>query len=94
MKTLKTFYRLASPYWLDRRQWLSWVLLASVIGMGLLVVQINVLINAWSKTFYDTLGEFKTDELYALMGQYSLYIAAYVLIVVYLDWLRKALVLR
>lgn len=94
MKTLKTFYRLASPYWLDRRQWLSWVLLASVIGMGLLVVQINVWINAWSKTFYDTLGEFRTDELYALMGQYSLYIAAYVLIVVYLEWLRKALVLR
>jgi putative ATP-binding cassette transporter len=94
MKTLKTFYRLVSPYWLDRRQWLSWVLLASVIGMGLLVVQINVLINAWSKTFYDTLGEFNTDELYALMGQYSLYIAAYVLIVVYLEWLRKALVLR
>lgn len=94
MKTLKTFYRLVSPYWLDRRQWLSWVLLASVIGMGLLVVQINVLINAWSKTFYDTLGEFNTDKLYALMGQYSLYIAAYVLIVVYLEWLRKALVLR
>lgn len=94
MKTLKTFYRVVSPYWLDRRQWLSWVLLASVIGMGLLVVQINVLINAWSKTFYDTLGEFNTDKLYALMGQYSLYIAAYVLIVVYLEWLRKALVLR
>lgn len=94
MKTLKTFYRLASPYWLNPRQWLSWVLLASVIGMGLLVVQINVWINAWSKTIYDTLGEFKTDELYSLMGQYSLYIAAYVLIVVYLEWLRKALVLR
>lgn len=94
MKTLKTFYALASPYWLDRRQWLAWVLLASVIGMGLLVVQINVLINAWSKTFYDTLGEFNTRELYALMGQYSLYIGAYVLIVVYLEWLRKALVLR
>ncbi|MEN1833173.1 ABC transporter ATP-binding protein/permease [Pseudomonas lijiangensis] len=94
MKTLKTFYALASPYWLDRRQWLSWVLLLSVIGMGLLVVQINVWINAWSKTFYDTLGEFKTEALYALMGQYCMYIAGYVVIVVYLEWLRKALVLR
>ncbi|RMQ40894.1 hypothetical protein ALQ04_00964 [Pseudomonas cichorii] len=94
MKTLRTFYALASPYWLDRRQWLSWVLLLSVIGMGLLVVQINVWINAWSKTFYDTLGEFKTEALYALMGQYCMYIAGYVVIVVYLEWLRKALVLR
>lgn len=94
MKTLRTFLRLASPFWRSRQQWQAWLMLLSVIGMGLLIVQINVLINAWSKTFYDTLGEFKTDELYALMGQYAMYLAAYVLIVVYMDWLRKALVLR
>lgn len=94
MKTLRTFLFLASPFWRSRQQWQAWLMLLSVIGMGLLIVQINVLINAWSKTFYDTLGEFKTEELYALMGQYALYLAAYVLIVVYMDWLRKALVLR
>lgn len=94
MKILGTFCALARPYWLDLRQWLSWVLLLSVIGMGLLVVQINVWINAWSKTFYDTLGEFNTQALYGLMLQYSLYIGFYVVVVVYLDWLRKALVLR
>lgn len=94
MNTLRTFYRLAAPYWLDRRQWLSWVLLASVIGLGLLVVQVNVLINTWSKTFFDALGGFNTGALYALMGEYVIYIAAYVVIMVYLEWLRKALVLR
>lgn len=94
MTTLRTFYRLAAPYWLDRRQWLSWVLLASVIGLGLLVVQVNVLINTWSKTFFDALGGFNTEALYALMGEYIIYIAAYVVIMVYLEWLRKALVLR
>ena len=94
MNTLRTFYRLAAPYWLDRRQWLSWVLLASVIGLGLLVVQVNVLINTWSRTFFDALGGFNTEALYALMGEYIIYIAAYVVIMVYLEWLRKALVLR
>lgn len=94
MNTLRTFYRLAAPYWLDRRQWLSWVLLASVIGLGLLVVQVNVLINTWSKTFFDALGGFNTGALYALMGEYVIYIAAYVVIMVYLEWLRKALVLH
>ncbi|MEE4104186.1 SbmA/BacA-like family transporter [Pseudomonas viridiflava] len=94
MNTLRTFYRLATPYWLDRRQWLSWVLLASVIGLGLLVVQVNVLINTWSKTFFDALGGFNTEALYALIGEYIIYIAAYVVIMVYLEWLRKALVLR
>lgn len=94
MKTLRAFYRLSRPFWASRQQWLAWVMLGGVIGMGLLVVQINVWINAWSKTFYDTLGAFDTDALYALMGQYSLYIGAYVLIYVYLDWLRKGLVIR
>ncbi len=94
MKTLRTFFTLAWPFWGDRRQWQAWLMLLTVIGLGLLVVQINVLINAWSKVFYDTLGAFRTDDLYRLMGEYALYIGSYVVIVVYLDWLRKALVLR
>lgn len=94
MNTLRIFYRLSRPFWASRQQWMAWLMLAGVIGMGLLVVQINVWINSWSKTFYDTLGAFDTDALYALMGQYTLYIGSYVLIYVYLDWLRKGLVLR
>ncbi|MGA6108859.1 ABC transporter ATP-binding protein/permease [Pseudomonas solani] len=94
MKTLRSFFTLARPFWGDRRQWQAWLMLATVIGLGLLVVQINVLINAWSKVFYDTLGAFRTDDLYRLMGEYALYIGSYVVIVVYLDWLRKAVVLR
>ncbi|MEN0108595.1 MAG: ABC transporter ATP-binding protein/permease, partial [Pseudomonas sp.] len=94
MKLLRTFLRLVGPYWLDRRNWQSWLLLASIIGLGLGIVQINVRINAWSKTFYDTLGEFDTAALYGLMGEYSLYIGIFVLIAVYKAWLRKALLLR
>nr|WP_252979127.1 SbmA/BacA-like family transporter [Pseudomonas cyclaminis] len=91
---MRTFYRLAAPFWRQGSQWLGWLMLASIIGMGLLIVQINVLINAWSKSFYDTLGAFDTPALYALMGRYVIYLGAYVLIVVALDWVRKALVLR
>jgi len=94
MRLLRTFLRLVGPYWLDKRNWQAWLLLASITGLGLGIVQINVLINAWSKTFYDTLGEFDTDALYGLMGEYSLYIGIFVLIAVYKAWLRKALLLR
>ncbi|MDH1106028.1 ABC transporter ATP-binding protein/permease [Pseudomonas otitidis] len=94
MKTLRTFFHLARPFWGDRRNWQAWLMLSAVIGLGLLVVQVNVLINAWSKVFYDTLSALRTDDLYRLMGEYALYIGSYVVIVVYLDWLRKAVVLR
>ncbi|QXI25987.1 ABC transporter ATP-binding protein/permease [Pseudomonas vanderleydeniana] len=94
MNTLRIFFRLAWPYWRSRQQWVSWLLLGSVIAMGLLIVQINVWINAWSKTFYDTLGAFDTSALYRLMGEYVIYLAAFVLIAVYKNWLHKALLLR
>ncbi|AJQ49508.1 MULTISPECIES: ABC transporter ATP-binding protein/permease [Pseudomonas] len=94
MKTLRTFYRLSRPFWHDRGQWLAWLMLAAVIGLGLLVVQINVLINGWSKVFYDTLGAFDTAGLYGLVGEYALYLGSYVLIVVAMDYIRKGLELR
>jgi putative ATP-binding cassette transporter len=94
VSTLRIFYRLSRPFWCERGQWLAWLMLATVIGLGLLVVQINVLINGWSKTFYDTLSAFDTGALYGLVAEYTLYLAAYVLIYVLLDYVRKGLVLR
>lgn len=94
MNTLRTFFRLSRPFWHDRRQWVAWLTLAAVIGLGLLVVQINVLINSWSKTFYDTLAAFDTTGLYGLVGEYALYLGSYVLIIVAMDYIRKGLELR
>lgn len=94
MNTLRTFYRLSRPFWHDRRQWVACLMLAAVIGLGLLVVQINVLINSWSKTFYDTLAAFDTTGLYGLVGEYALYLGSYVLIIVAMDYIRKGLELR
>jgi len=94
VNTLRRFVRLSRPFWHDRGQWQGWLMLAAVIGLGLLVVQINVLINSWSKTFYDTLAAFDTAALYGLVGQYALYLGAYVLIIVGLDYIRKRLELR
>jgi putative ATP-binding cassette transporter len=94
MKLLRTFFSLSAPYWLDRRNWLGWVLLASLLGLGMAIVQINVVINEWTKTFYDTLSSFDVDAFYVLIGQYVLYIALFVVLVVYKAWLRKALLLR
>jgi putative ATP-binding cassette transporter len=94
MKLLRTFIGLIGPYWFSRSNWPAWLLLGSIIGLGLGIVQINVLINAWSKTFYDALAEYETATLYRLMGEYVLYIGVFVLVVVYKSWLRKALILR
>lgn len=94
MNTLRLFFALARPFWASRAGWPGWLLLASVFAMGAGIVQVNVYINAWSKTFYDTLATFNGSALLDLMGTYSLAIGALILVIVSKNWLTKALILR
>jgi len=94
MNTLRDFYWLAKPFWGDKRNWRAWLLLLSVIGLGLVFVRMNVWFSFWNKSFYDALAAVDTEKIYPLLGQYCLLIAGAVLVAVYLDWLRKLLILR
>ena len=94
MESLRNFYWLAKPFWGDRRNWKAWLLLLSIIGLGLVFVRMNVWFSFWNKEFYDALAAVDTEKIYPLLGQYCLLIAGAVLVAVYLDWLRKLLILR
>lgn len=94
MNTLRTFFALARPFWASRAGWPGWALLALVFAMGAALVQVNVYINEWSKTFYDTLATFDGNALLGLMGQYAVAIALLIAAIVAKDWLNKALMLR
>lgn len=94
MTLWRHFLHLARPFWASRAGWPGWLLLAGVFAMGASIVQVNVFINAWSKTFYDTLATFDSSALLALMGDYALAIGGLILVIVAKDWLSKALILR
>jgi putative ATP-binding cassette transporter len=94
METLRNFYWLAKPFWGDKRNWKAWLLLLSIIGLGLVFVRMNVWFSFWNKEFYDALAAVDTKKIYPLLGQYCLLVAGAVLVAVYLDWLRKLLILR
>jgi putative ATP-binding cassette transporter len=94
METLRNFYWLAKPFWGDKRNWKAWLLLLSIIGLGLVFVRMNVWFSFWNKEFYDALAAVDTQKIYPLLGQYCVLIAGAVLVAVYLDWLRKLLILR
>lgn len=93
-----TFFRRLS--WFVKDYWLSASALKSVFwlsvmtGFGFAVVAINVRINEWSKTFYDTLNALEAAKLYALIGQYLIYVAIFILCAVSRAWLRKFLIIR
>ncbi len=94
MSAMRDFWILARPFWVRRGHYLAWLLLASIIALGLLLVQLNVRFSYWNKEFYDALAAFDRPRLYPLMGQYCLLVGAAVVMSVYLDWLRKLLILK
>ncbi|EEQ04844.1 ABC transporter ATP-binding protein, partial [Yersinia bercovieri ATCC 43970] len=85
---------LSRPFWWKRQNWQAWLLLASILAIGFGVVYLNIRINDWSKSFYDALGAFDSAKLYGLVKEYSLYIAIYIGIYVYQDWLIKLLTIQ
>lgn len=94
MSALRDFWALARPFWWRRDNYLAWLLLASIIAIGLLLVQLNVWFAHWNKAFYDALGAFNAPLIYPLLGKYCLLVAGAVVMTVYVDWLRKLLILR
>jgi len=94
LNTLRQFWQLAAPYWRSRHNWLAWLLLLAILGMGLVLVQMNVWLNFWNKDFYESLGALDTPRIYPLLGRYCLLISGAVVVAVALDWVRKLLILR
>ena len=94
MKTLRRFLRLAAPFWLARRQWREWLLLAAVVGFSLAIIRIGVRINAWERVFYNALSHFDGAAMPHLIAQYLGFISMVVACVACGNWLRKRLLLR
>ncbi|MEH2919545.1 ABC transporter ATP-binding protein/permease [Samsonia erythrinae] len=93
-KMATQFVDLCRPFWGGKRSWQAWLLLLVTISMGGTIVYLNVLINEWSKSFYDALGEFDSNLLVSLMKDYGIYILIYIGVVVYQEWFTKLLIIR
>ncbi|WP_232462199.1 SbmA/BacA-like family transporter [Neisseria chenwenguii] len=94
MTILKQFKWFLKDYWWRKDNMLSWLVLTVLVALGFGVVEINVRINEWSKSFYDTLEAFQADKLYVLIQEYLVYVAIFVVAAVYRSWLRKLLIIR
>ena len=94
MQTLKSFYRLARPFWFVRSQWREWLMLATVLGFTVAIIRISVLIADWDKKFYDALAAFNGQAMPALIAEYLGYMAMMVCCIVCGDWLQKKLMFR
>ncbi len=54
---LRDAWRLATPFFRSEERWVARLLLASIIGLSLFGVAVDVLLNSWRGAFYDALQE-------------------------------------
>lgn len=91
---LAIVWQLSRAFWGGKQSWSAWLLLAVIVGLGGCIVYLNVLINDWSKSFYDALGAFNGSLIYGLVKEYCVFILIYIGVFVYQDWFTKLLIIR
>jgi vitamin B12/bleomycin/antimicrobial peptide transport system ATP-binding/permease protein len=92
--TLAAVWRIAAPYFRSEDKWAGRGLLAAVIAIELMIVAINVLLNAWNNRFYNALQEKNWDGFVREIGIFSLLATCYIALSVYQLYLNQWLQIR
>jgi putative ATP-binding cassette transporter len=92
--TLKTVWRIASPYFRSEDKWAGLGLLVIVIAIELGTVAIDVLLNQWRNRFYNALQERNWNGFVSEVIYFSVVVAILVAIAVYQLYLNQWLQIR
>ncbi|OHV11839.1 ABC transporter ATP-binding protein/permease [Kushneria phosphatilytica] len=87
-------WALARPYWQSEEKWSARGLLALIVALALGSVYLNVLINSWYSTFYNTLQSRDVSNFWHLIGQFSFYAGLYIASAVAQYYLTSLLQIR
>lgn len=91
---LRDVWRLIKPYWTSRERYSAWILLATVIGLTLAMVYMNVQFNTWYNDFYNALQEKNKAAFIKLMFRFAILAAIYIAMAVYAFYLNQMLQIR
>ncbi len=91
---LRDLWTLTRPYWFSDERWRARGLLAVIVALNLGIVYINVLLNKWQNSFYNALQDKDMTAFYALIGQFCLLAAAFIVSAVYQLYLNQMLQIR
>jgi len=87
----RAFWALTLPYWTSKERGKGLLLLASVVGLALGLVWLEVQFNSWYKDFYDSLENKNADKFYASLVTFTMIGLGYILFGVYKLYLQQML---
>ncbi|HWA39665.1 MAG TPA: ABC transporter ATP-binding protein/permease [Burkholderiales bacterium] len=88
---LKGFWELAKPYWMSDQRGKALTLLATVVGLALAIVWMEVQFNFWNREFYNTFENRDQDEFFRQLGMFTLLAVTWIIMVVYRAWFLQML---
>ena len=65
-------WALARPYWVSEKRGRGLVLLATVVGLALMGVWLEVQFNSWNREFYNTFESKDQAEFFRQLGMFTL----------------------
>ncbi len=92
--TLGTIWGLAIPYFRSEDRWPGRILLASVIGIELGLVAIDVLINQWNARFFNAIQDHNWDAFVGELLYFCMLAAIFIVMAVYQLYLNQWLQIR
>jgi len=82
------------PYWFSDDRWAGRGLLLTVIVLNLAIVAINVLLNQWYNTFYNSLQDKNYDVFVRQLFRFTMLAGSFILVAVYELYLNQMLQMR
>ena len=91
---LKAFWALAQPYWISGERRTGLALLATVVGLALMGVWLEVQFNTWNREFYNTFESRDQAEFFRQLGTFTLLAVIYIVNGVYRLYFQQMLMIE
>src|SRR5258706_9937867 len=87
-------WALTKPYWVSEQRRTGLILLATVVGLTLLGVWLEVQFNTWNRDFYNTFESKDQDEFFRQLGTFTLLAILYIVNGVYRVYFQQMLTIE
>ena len=91
---LAALWKLTRPYWMSEKRGTGLILLATVVGLTLLGVWLEVQFNTWNREFYNTFESKDQQEFFRQIGTFTLLAFLFILIGVYRVYFQQMLMIE
>jgi len=88
---LTAFWALAKPYWVSEKRAKGLVLLATVVGLSLGIVWLEVQFNTWNKNFFNALEQKNQSEFFRQLWVFTIIAFVWIVARVYQIYLQQML---